>query len=177
MTPVEYRDRRRCSWSIATAASVRRSQVHLESLGLRVEVFASLAERAERAPAPARCILCGLDAGSQSQQEFDDLLAEMGEGMPVVLLGRAPPLSLVVRALKAGAVDVLRRPVDADELGARCRRRSGGASRSGFSARASPSSGSGWTGSPPVSARCSTGSSPVSSTSRSARSWASPSER
>lgn len=92
-------------------------QIQLESLGLRVEAFTSLSERAERAAGTGHaCIICGLDAASQSQQEFDDLLAEMGEGMPVVLLGRAPPLALVVRALKAGAVDVLRRPVGAADL-------------------------------------------------------------
>jgi FixJ family two-component response regulator len=92
-------------------------QLQLEALGLQVEAFASLTERAER---PARnlhaCVLCGLDGASQNLHEFDDLLAEIGDGTPVVLLGRAPPLSLVVRALKAGAVDVLRRPVGADDL-------------------------------------------------------------
>lgn len=88
----------------------------LESLGLRVEVFTSLAERAERAPGTGHCLLCGVDGVGPRWREFDDLLAEIGEGMPVVLLGRAPPLSLVVRALKAGAVDVLRKPVDAQEL-------------------------------------------------------------
>src|SRR5262249_39182238 len=49
-------------------------------------------------------------------QELDELLAEMGEGTSVILLGRAPPMPLVVRALKAGAVDVLCKPVDVVEL-------------------------------------------------------------
>lgn len=92
-------------------------QIQLESLGLRVEAFVSLADRAERAPGASHaCIVCGLDGASPSQNEFDELLAEIGEGIPVVLLGRAPPLTLVVRALKAGAVDVLRRPVEAVDL-------------------------------------------------------------
>jgi FixJ family two-component response regulator len=92
-------------------------QLQLEALGLQVEAFASLTERAGRAARNHHaCVLCGLDGASQNLHEFDDLLAEIGEGTPVVLLGRAPPLSLVVRALKAGAVDVLRRPVGADDL-------------------------------------------------------------
>jgi len=88
-------------------------QLLLESLGLRVEVFNSLAERA---PGSGQCLLCAVDGVGPRWREFDDLLAEIGEGMPVVLVGRAPPLSLVVRALKAGAVDVLRKPIDTDEL-------------------------------------------------------------
>ncbi len=92
-------------------------QTQLEALGLQVEAFASLTERAERASRNLHaCVLCGLDGASQNLHEFDDLLAEIGAGTPVVLLGRAPPLSLVVRALKAGAIDVLRRPVGADDL-------------------------------------------------------------
>ncbi len=91
-------------------------QLLLESLGVRVEVFSSLAERAARAVGSGQCLLCGVDGVGPRWREFDDLLGEMGEGMPVVLLGRAPPLSLVVRALKAGAVDVLRKPVDAHDL-------------------------------------------------------------
>ena len=41
---------------------------------------------------------------------------EMGDGTSVVLLGRTPPMPLVVRALKAGAVDVLCKPVELPEL-------------------------------------------------------------
>jgi len=86
----------------------------IESFGLRVEAFSSLAECG---PAPGLgCLLCGVDGSGPTWREFDHLLAEIGEGTPVVLLGRAPPMSLVVRALKAGAVDVLRKPVDPQDL-------------------------------------------------------------
>ena len=91
-------------------------QLLLESMGLGVEVFASVAERAERAPGSGHCVLCTVDGVAPPWQEFDDLLGEIGDGTPVVLVGRAPPLSLAVRALKAGAVDVLCKPVDAQEL-------------------------------------------------------------
>jgi FixJ family two-component response regulator len=91
-------------------------QLLLESMGLGVEVFASVAERAKRAPRSGHCLLCTVDGVAPPWHELDDLLGEIGEGTPVVLVCRAPPLSLVVRALKAGAVDVLCKPVDAQEL-------------------------------------------------------------
>ena len=87
----------------------------IESLEVGVEAFGSLAERAERGPDSCNCLLWSLD-GPGPGGELDALLEEIGEGTPVVLLGRAPPLPVVTRALKAGAVDVLRTPVDVGEL-------------------------------------------------------------
>ena len=84
----------------------------LESLGLHVEAFSSLGDRA---PGTGECLFWSVDDVGP-QEELDELLAEMGEGTSVVLLGRAPPMPLVVRALKAGAVDVLCKPVDVMEL-------------------------------------------------------------
>lgn len=87
----------------------------IESLEVVVEAFGSLAERSGRGPGSCNCLVWSLD-GPGPGGEFDALLDEIGEGTPVVLLGRAPALSLVTRALKAGAVDVLRSPVDVREL-------------------------------------------------------------
>jgi len=87
----------------------------IESLEVGVEAFGSLGDRRERGPDSCNCMLWSLD-GQGPGSEFDALLEEIGEGTPVVLLGRAPPLPLVTRALKAGAVDVLRLPMDVDEV-------------------------------------------------------------
>ena len=87
----------------------------IESLEVGVEAFGSLGDRPERGPDSCHCMLWSLD-GPGPGGEFDALLEEIGEGTPVVLLGRAPPLALVTRALKAGAVDVLRLPVEAGEV-------------------------------------------------------------
>jgi FixJ family two-component response regulator len=84
----------------------------LESLGLQVEAFSSLGDRA---PGTGECLFWSVDDVGP-REELDELLAEMGEGTSVVLLGRAPPMPLVVRALKAGAVDVLCKPVDVRDL-------------------------------------------------------------
>jgi FixJ family two-component response regulator len=87
----------------------------IESLDVGVEAFGSLPERPDRGPHSCNCLVWSLD-GAGPGSEFDALLEEIGEGTSVVLLGRAPALSLVTRALKAGAVDVLRSPVDVGEL-------------------------------------------------------------
>jgi FixJ family two-component response regulator len=85
----------------------------LESLGLHVEAFASLGDRA---PGTAECLLWSVDDVGPQGEELDKLLAEIGEGTSVVVLGRAPPLPIVVRTLKAGAVDVLCKPIEPTEL-------------------------------------------------------------
>jgi FixJ family two-component response regulator len=85
----------------------------LESLGFHVEAFTSLIERA---PGSGECLLWSMDGLGPRSEELDELLVEMGGGTSVVLLGRTPPMPLVVRALKAGAVDVLCKPVELPEL-------------------------------------------------------------
>jgi FixJ family two-component response regulator len=88
-------------------------QQELESLGFQVEAFASLADRA---PDSGECVLCSVDGLGPRWEELDELLAEMADGTSVVVLGRAPPMPQVVRVLKAGAVDVLCKPVGLPEL-------------------------------------------------------------
>lgn len=85
----------------------------LESLGLHVEAFASLGDRAA---GTAECLLWSVDGLGPEWAELDELLAEVGEGTSVVVLGRAPPMPIVVRMLKAGAVDVLCKPIVLTEL-------------------------------------------------------------
>ncbi len=89
-------------------------QRQLEAFGLRVEAFASVSART---PRPSHgCLLWDLDGAGPAWPELDGVLGEIGDGFPVVLIGRAPPLGLVVRALKAGALDVLTKPLEAREL-------------------------------------------------------------
>ena len=88
-------------------------QQELESLGFQVEAFASLNDRASDS---SECVLCSVDDLSPRWEELGELLGEMANGTSVVLLGRAPPMPQVVRALKAGAVDVLCKPVELPEL-------------------------------------------------------------
>ena len=85
----------------------------LESIGFRVEAFTSLLQRG---PRTGECLLWSIDGTGPQPEPVDELLAEMSEGTSVVLLGGAPPMPLVVRMLKAGAVDVLCKPVQVTEL-------------------------------------------------------------
>src|SRR5262245_11442392 len=82
----------------------------LELVGLRVEGFSSLAERA---PGSGECLLWCIDGPSPP---LDELLRETSKGTSVVLVARALPLAVVVRAVKAGVVDVLCKPLDMEEL-------------------------------------------------------------
>lgn len=88
-------------------------QLELESLGFQVEAFASLADRT---PESGECVLCSVDGLGPRWEELDELLVEMADGTSVVVLGRAPSMPQVVRVLKAGAVDVLCKPVGLSEL-------------------------------------------------------------
>jgi len=85
----------------------------LEAIGLRVDAFTSLLQRA---PGTGQCLLWSIDGAAPQHEQVDELIAEMGEGTSVVLLASAPPMPLVVRMLKAGAVDVLCKPVEPTEL-------------------------------------------------------------
>jgi FixJ family two-component response regulator len=88
-------------------------QQFLESIGLRVQAFASLVERATDA---GECVVWSVDGASPRPEELDQLVAEMGDGTSVILLVSSPPMPLVVRVLKAGAVDVLTKPVEMTDL-------------------------------------------------------------
>src|SRR5262249_57520532 len=76
----------------------------LELVGLRVEGFASLAERA---PGSAECLLWSIDGPSP---QLDDVLRETSKGTSVVLVARALPLAVVDRAGQAGGGALPRQP-------------------------------------------------------------------
>jgi len=82
----------------------------LELAGLRVEGFASLSDRA---PGSGECLLWSIDGPGP---KLDEVLQETSKGTSVVLVARALPLAVVVRAVKAGVVDVLCKPLDMEEL-------------------------------------------------------------
>lgn len=82
----------------------------LELAGLSVEGFSSLAERG---PGSGECLLWSIDGPSP---QLDEVLRETSKGTSVVLVAHSLPLAVVVRAVKAGVVDVLCKPLDMDEL-------------------------------------------------------------
>lgn len=85
----------------------------LEKRGHDVLVYATTAAFLARMPADAGCIILDLDlSGLDAQQRI--LAAD--NPLPVVFLARYGDVSKSVRAMKAGAVDVLTRPFDPPAL-------------------------------------------------------------
>jgi FixJ family two-component response regulator len=88
----------------------------LQSMGLRVEVFASAAEylRFEKPDCPA-CLILDLDLPGMNGLELQQKIA--GEDAPpIVFLTGHGDIPSSVRAMKAGAVEFLLKPFDNQEL-------------------------------------------------------------
>jgi len=93
----------------------------LRAVGWRVETFDSAEAFLDDHGDRAGCLvldvhLPGLD-GLQLQQQ----LREMGDGLPIVFLTGQGDIPMSVRAMKAGAVDFLTKPVGAELLNAAVR--------------------------------------------------------
>jgi FixJ family two-component response regulator len=98
--------------------SVRKSVTRLlESSGYAVETFASGREFLARAPHPGPCCLV-LDVRMPGLTglELQEALTTGGRRMPIVFVTGHVDVPKSVQAMKAGAVDLLTKPVDARDL-------------------------------------------------------------
>ena len=98
--------------------SVRKSLTRLlASAGYRVEAFASAREFLARAPHPGPCCLV-LDVRMPGLTgiQLQELLAATGRRMSIVFVTGHVDVPTSVKAMKAGAVDLLTKPVDARDL-------------------------------------------------------------
>jgi len=98
--------------------SVRRSVTRLlESSGYAVEAFASAREFLARAPHPGPCCLV-LDVRMPGLTgiQLQELLAATGRRMSIVFVTGHADVPTSVKAMKAGAVDLLTKPVDVQDL-------------------------------------------------------------
>lgn len=88
-----------------------------ESVGLRTETYGSVQglRAAEIRPGPC-CIVLDIRLPGQSGLEFQDALARGKDTRPVVLISAHVDVPMAVRAMKAGAVDVLTKPVREQDL-------------------------------------------------------------
>jgi FixJ family two-component response regulator len=104
--------------------SVRKSLTRLlASAGYTVEAFASAREFLARQPHPGPCCLV-LDVRMPGLTgiQLQEMLAATGRRMSIVFVTGHADISTSVRAMKAGAVDLLTKPVDAQDLIAAIRR-------------------------------------------------------
>jgi FixJ family two-component response regulator len=98
--------------------SVRKSLTRLlASAGYRVEAFAAAREFLARTPHPGPCCLV-LDVRMPGLTgiQLQELLAATGRRMSIVFVSGHVDVKTSVKAMKAGAVDLLTKPVDAKDL-------------------------------------------------------------
>jgi FixJ family two-component response regulator len=99
-------------------ASVRRSFTRLLSTaGYHVEAFASSTEFLERAPhAGPCCLVLDVRMPGPSGLDLQTTLAAAGRPMAIVFVTGHVDVAMSVSAMKAGAVDLLTKPVDEKDL-------------------------------------------------------------
>jgi FixJ family two-component response regulator len=89
----------------------------LRSVGLRVELFASVQEFLDHGrPSGPGCLVLDVRLPGRSGLEFHDSLIEANVHLPVVFISGHADVPMSVRAMKAGAVEFLTKPVRDQEL-------------------------------------------------------------
>lgn len=89
----------------------------LRSVGLRVELFASVQEFLDGArPSGPGCLVLDVRLPGRSGLDFYDSLIEANVHLPVVFISGHADVPMSVRAMKAGAVEFLTKPVRDQEL-------------------------------------------------------------
>jgi len=88
-----------------------------ESVRLKTETYGSVqAFLAAEAPTAPCCIVLDIRLPGQSGLEFQEALARANDPRPIVLISAHVDVAMAVRAMKAGAVDVLTKPVREQDL-------------------------------------------------------------
>ncbi len=98
--------------------SVRKSVARLiESMGLKVETFASAREYLKQDPCegPA-CLVLDVRMPEMSGLDLQDELTSAGLSMPIIFITGHGNVPMSVKAVKAGAVDFIEKPFDDQTL-------------------------------------------------------------
>jgi two-component system, LuxR family, response regulator FixJ len=89
----------------------------VRSLGLKAEAFSSAEEFLAREVSTCPgCIVTDIRMIGMSGLDLQDRLNELGVRLPVIVLTAYPRTRSTVRAMKAGAVTLLEKPYDEEEL-------------------------------------------------------------
>jgi two-component system, LuxR family, response regulator FixJ len=89
----------------------------VRSLGLRAEAFASAEEFLDRYTSDRHgCLVTDIRMTGMSGLDLQDRLIERGVRLPVIVLTGFPRTRSTVRAIQAGAVTLLEKPYDEEEL-------------------------------------------------------------
>lgn len=88
-----------------------------QSVGLATEIHGSVQSFLDAGPVErAGCIVLDIRLPGRSGLEFQEALARTGAAQSVVLISAHVDVQMAVRAMKAGAVDVLTKPVREQDL-------------------------------------------------------------
>src|SRR6476469_3067741 len=98
--------------------SMRKALSNLfRSVGLRAEVFGSARELLEsELPEVASCLVLDVRLPGPSGLDFQAELARANIDIPIIFITGHGDIPMTVRAMKAGAVDVLTKPVREQDL-------------------------------------------------------------
>lgn len=89
----------------------------LRSIGLRVELFGSVAEFMKyKRPEMASCLVLDVRLQGSSGLDFQNELAVARINVPIVFITGHGDIAMTVRAMKAGAVDFLTKPFREQDL-------------------------------------------------------------
>ncbi len=89
----------------------------LRAAGFEVSLYASAGEFALAGPGPRRgCLLLDVRMPGPSGLELQEALQRQGGGLPVIFLTGHGDIPMSVKAIKAGAVDFLTKPVQRETL-------------------------------------------------------------
>ena len=89
----------------------------LQAAGLRVELFASIQEFLNRtSEAQVGCLVLDIMLPGRNGLDFQGELARAGVALPVVFISGHADIPMSVRAMKAGAVEFLTKPVSHQHL-------------------------------------------------------------
>jgi FixJ family two-component response regulator len=87
------------------------------SVGLRVELFGSTAEFAQRKPADGpSCLVLDVRLPGLSGLEFQAELAKANSSIPIIFITGHGDIPMSVKAMKAGAIEFLTKPFREQEL-------------------------------------------------------------
>src|ERR1700687_568813 len=90
----------------------------LKNAGYEVVTYPSAQHFLDRMPSESElgCVLLDVRIPGLSGPELQRRLSELGSTLPIVVLTGLPDIPITVRAIKAGAEDVLTKPVSSDKL-------------------------------------------------------------
>ena len=117
--PITPEDRAYAVLSLAEMPEQLREALRglFESVRLLTETYASVQDFLASAPSNRPCcIVVDIRLPGQSGLEFQEILAKQSDARPIVLISGHVDVQMAVRAMKAGAVDVLTKPVREQDL-------------------------------------------------------------